>query len=208
MQDRPKRRISNHSNCEKVKNLSNVSLEMSGAYTADMAVVDRFRFSRKPKEVSFNTEATGGIPWVSREFHQNETVFNRRKTVKIRTRSRNAAEIKPSGEDVGKLLGLLPVDSSSHCRGSSPFQKFTGRYDKNHNRLKRVTRLPEHSLSLSRSQKRTGMVEGLLKNEQWQKHFAPGRTRHNVHRYFQASTGGWAHLNLAKIGVDGIGRER
>ena len=52
------------------------------------------------------------------------------------------------------------------------------------------TRLPECSLSLSRGQERTGMVEGLLKNEQWQKHFAPGRTRHNILRRFQARIGG------------------
>ena len=37
---------------------------------------------------------------------------------------------------LGKLLGLLPVNSSSHCSGSSPFQKFTGRYDKGLKRLK------------------------------------------------------------------------
>ena len=34
------------------------------------------------------------------------------------------------------------------------------------------------------------MVEGLLKNEQWQKHFAPGRTRHNILRCCQARMGG------------------
>ena len=37
--------------------------------------------------------------------------MNRRKTVKIKTRNRDAAEIKPSGKDVGKLVGLLPVNS-------------------------------------------------------------------------------------------------
>ena len=73
---------------------------------------------------------------------------------------------------------------------SSPFQKFTGRYDKGLKRLKGGTRLPEYSLSLSRGQERTGMVEGLRKNEQWQKHFAPGRTRHNILRCFQARMGG------------------
>ena len=52
------------------------------------------------------------------------------------------------------------------------------------------TRLPECSLSLSGGQERIGMVEGLLKNEQWQKHFAPGRTRHNILRCFQARMGG------------------
>ena len=57
-------------------------------------------------------------------------------------------------------------------------------------RLKGETRLLECSLSLSRGQERTGMVEGLLKNEQWQKHFAPGRTRHNILRCFQARMGG------------------
>ena len=171
---------------------------MSRAYAADMAVVDRFRFSGKPKEVSFNTQTTSRIPGVHCKFHRNELVFNGRKTVKIKTRSRDAAEIKPSDKDIGKLLGLLPVNSSSHCSGSSPFQKFTVRYDKGLKSLKRETRLPECSLSLSRRQERAGMVEGLLKNEQWQKHFAPGRTRHNILRRFQARMG--AHLNLAKIG--------
>ena len=109
---------------------------MSGAYAADKAVVDRFRFSGKPKEVSFSTQTTSRIPGVHCKFHRNEIVFNGRKTVKIKTRSRDAAEIKPSGKDVGKLLGLLPVNSSSHCSGSSPFQKFTGRYDKGLKRLK------------------------------------------------------------------------
>ena len=94
---------------------------MSGAYAAEMAVVDRFRFSGKPKEVSFNTQTTSRIPGVHCKFHRNEIVFNRRKTVKIKTRSRDAAEIKPSGKDIGKPLGLLPVNSSSHCSGSSPF---------------------------------------------------------------------------------------
>ena len=51
---------------------------MYGAYTADMAVVDRFRFSGRPKEVSFNTQTT-----IPHEFHRNETIFNGRKTVKI-----------------------------------------------------------------------------------------------------------------------------
>ena len=171
---------------------------MFGAYAADMAVVDRFRFSGKPKEVSFSTQTTSRIPGVHCKFHRNEIVFNGRKTVKSKTRSREAAEIKPSGKDIGKLLGLLPVNSSSHCSGSSPFQKFTGRYDKGLKRLKGGTRLPECSLSLSGGQGRTGMVEGLRKNEQWQKHFAPGRTRHNILRRFQARMG--AHLNLAKIG--------
>ena len=109
---------------------------MPGAYAADMAVVDRFRFSGKPKEVSFNTQTTNRIPGVHCKFHRNEIVFNGRKTVKIKTRSREAAEIKPSGKDIGKLLGLLPVNSSSHCCGSSPFQKFTGRYYKGLKRLR------------------------------------------------------------------------
>ena len=109
---------------------------MSGAYAADMAVVDRFRFSGKPKEISFNTQRTSRIPGVRCKFHRNEIVFNRRKTVKTKTRSRDAAEIKPIGKDIGKLLGLLPVNSSSHCSGSSPFHKFRGRYDKGLKRLK------------------------------------------------------------------------
>ena len=171
---------------------------MSRAYAADMAVVDRFRFSGKPKEVSFNTQTTSRIPGVHCKFHRNEIVFNGRKTVKIKTRSRDAAEIKPSGKDTGQLLGLLPVNSSSHCSGSSPFQKFTVVYDKGLKRLKGEARLSECNLSLSRGQERTGMVEELLKNEQWQKHFAPGRARHNILRRFQARMG--AHLNLAKIG--------
>ena len=164
--------------------------ELSGAHAADMAVVDRFRFSGKPKEVSFSTQTTSRIPGVHCKFHRNEIVFNGRKTVKSKTRSREAAEIKPSGKDIGKLLGLLPVNSSSHCSGSSPFQKFTGRYDKGLKRLKGGTRVPECSLSLSGGQERTGMVEGLRKNEQWQKHFAPRRTRHNILRRFQARMGG------------------
>ena len=155
-----------------------------------MAVVDRFRFSGKPKEVSFSTQTTSRIPGVHCKFHRNEIVFNRRKTVKIKTRSRDAAEIKPSGKDTGQLLGLLPVNSSSHCSGSSPFQKFTVVYDKGLKRLKGEARLSECNLSLSRGQERTGMVEGLLKNEQWQKHFAPGRARHNILRRFQARMGG------------------
>ena len=139
---------------------------MSGAYPADMSVVDRFGFSLKPEEVSVNTQTADRIPWVPPAFHRNETVFNRRKTVKIKTRSRVPAEIKPSGKDVGKLVGLLPVNSSSHCSGPSSFQKITGRYDKIHKRLKGETRLPECSPSLSKSQNRTRMVEGQLKNEQ------------------------------------------
>ena len=130
---------------------------MSGAYAADMAVVDRFRFSGKHKEVSFNTKTTSRIPEVHCKFHRNEIVFSGRKTVKIKTRSRDAAEIKPSGKDIGKLLGLLPVNSSSHCSGSSPFQKFTGRYDKSLKRLKgggggnKATRV--QSVSLQRPRK-------------------------------------------------------
>ena len=163
---------------------------MSGAYPADMAVVDRYGFSGKPEEVSVNSQTADRILWVPREFHRNETVFNGRKSVKIKTRSRMPAEIIPSGKDVGKLLGLLPVNSSSHCSGPSSFQKMTGRYDKSHKRLKGETRLRECSPSLSRSQNRTGMVEGPLKNEQWQKHFAPRRTRDNIHRCLQARVGG------------------
>ena len=98
-------------------------------------------------------KTAGRIPRVPREFHQNKTVFNGKKTVKIKTRSRDDAEIKPSGKDVGKLLGLLQVNSSSHCSGPSIFQKFTGRYDTSLRRLKGETRLLECSPSLSRSQK-------------------------------------------------------
>ena len=50
------------------------------------------------------------------------------------------------------------------------------------------------------------MVERPLKNEQWQKHFAPGRTRDNVHRCLQARVG--AHLNLEKIGGRWIWEEK
>ena len=88
-----------------------------------MAVVDRFAFSGKPEEVSVNSQTADRIPWVPCEFHRNETVFNGRKTVKIKTRSRVPAEIKPSGKDVGKLLGLLPVNSSSHCSAPLHFRK-------------------------------------------------------------------------------------
>ena len=42
---------------------------MSGAYAADMAVVDRFRFSGKPKKVSFNTQTRSRIPGVNCKFH-------------------------------------------------------------------------------------------------------------------------------------------
>ena len=45
------------------------SRAMSGAYAADMAVVDRFRFSGKPKEVSFSTQTTSRIPGVHCKFH-------------------------------------------------------------------------------------------------------------------------------------------
>ena len=240
VQDRPARHISDHSDREKIKDLSKVSLERetvpvhmstfwpqilsknfyegsetplglpqgSGsssvgvfrqhtyhgsnprAYPADMAVVDRFGFSGKPEEVSFNSKTADRIPWIPHEFHRNETVFNRRKTVKIKTRGRVAAEMKPSSNDAGKLLGLLPVNLSSHCSGPSSFQKITGRYDKSHKRFKGETRLPEYSPSLSRSQERTVMVEGLLKNEQWQKHLAPGTTRDNIHRCLQPRVGG------------------
>ena len=109
---------------------------MSGAYSADMAVVDRFGLSGKPEEVSVNSQTADRIPGVPHEFHRNKTVFNGRKTVKIKTRSRVPAEIKPSGKDVGKLYGLLPVNSSSHCSGPTSFQKITGRYDKSHKRLR------------------------------------------------------------------------
>ena len=105
---------------------------MSGAYPADMPVVDRFGFSGKPKEVSVKSQTADGIPGVRHEFYGNETVFNKRKAIKIKTRSRVRAEISPSGKDVGKLLGLLPVNSSSHCSGPSSFQKITGRYDRSH----------------------------------------------------------------------------
>ena len=171
---------------------------MSGAYAANMAVVDRFRFSGKPKEVSFNTQTTSRIPGVHCKFHRNEIVFNGRKAVKIKTRSRDAAEIKPNGKDIGKLLGLLPVNSSSHCSGSSPFQKFTVRYDKGLKRLKGETRLPECSLSLSRGQERTGMVEDYLKMNNG-KSILPPEEEDTI--FSDVSKQGWgAHLNLAKIG--------
>ena len=177
---------------------------MSGAYPADMAVVDRFGFSGEPEEGSVKSQTANRIPGIPREFHRNETVFNGSKTVKIKTRSRVPAEIKPSGKDVGKLLGFLPVNSSSHCSGPSSFQKITGRYDKSHKRGE--TRLPECSPSLSRSQKRAGMFEGPLQNDQWQKHFAPKRTRDNIHGCLQARVG--AQLNLEKIGGRWIWQEK
>ena len=180
---------------------------MSGAYPADMAVVDRFGFSAKPKEVSVKSQTADRIPGVPREFHRNETVFNGRKTVKIKIRSRVAAEINPSGKDVGKLLGLLPINSSSNCSGPSSFQKITGRYDKSQKRLRGgERRLPECSPSLARSQKITGMVEGPLKNEQWQKHFAPGETRDNIHGCIQARVGGT--FESRKIGGRWIWEEK
>ena len=181
---------------------------MSGAYPADMAVVDRFGFSGKLEEVSINSQTPDRIPWVPREFHGNETVFNGRKTVKIKTRSRVLAKIKPSCKDVAKLLGLLPVSSSCHCSGPSSFQKITGRYDKSHKRLIGEKMLPECSRSFSRSQNRTGMVEGPLKNEQWQKHFAPRRTRDNIHRYLQARVGGTfeSRKNRGSMDLGGKGR--
>ena len=115
---------------------------MSGAYPADMAVLDRFGFSEKPEEVSVNSQTADRIPWVPREFDRNETVFNGRKTVNIKTRSRVPAEIEPSGKNVGNLHGLLPVNTSSHCSSPSSIQKITGRYDKSNKRLKGETRLP------------------------------------------------------------------
>ena len=169
-----------------------------GAYTADMAVVDRFRFSGKPKEVSFNTQTTSRIPGVHCKFHRNEIVFNGRKTVKSKTRSREAAEIKPSGKDIGKLLGLLPVNSSSHCSGSSPFQKFTGRYDKGLKRLRGgqgyrsvVCLSPEAKEELEWWRDYVKMNNG--------KSILPPEEQDTI--FSDASKQGWgAHLNLAKIG--------
>ena len=245
VQDRSARRISNHSDCKKIKVLSKVSLEretvpvhmstflpqilsknfyrgsetplglpqssgslcagvsrqhtyhgsnpraMSGAYPADMAVVDRFEFSGKPEEVSVNSQTADRMPCVPCEFHRNETVFNGRKTVKIKTRSRVPAEIKPSGKDVGKLLGLLPVNSSSHCSSPSSFQKITGRYDKSHKRLKGETRLPECSPSLSRSQNRTGVMEDHLKMNNG-KSILPSEEQETI--FTDASKQGWGHI--------------
>ena len=76
---------------------------MSGAYPADMAVVDRFGSSGKPEDISVNSQTADRIPRVPHEFDRNETVFNGRKTVEIKTRSRVPAEIKASGKD-GKVL--------------------------------------------------------------------------------------------------------
>ena len=87
---------------------------MSGAYPADMAVVDRFRFSGKTK-VSFNSQAAGRIPCVPHEFHQNKTVFNGRKTVTVpasgkltHSAGRLAAGLRlNAGSTAGRKLSLL-----------------------------------------------------------------------------------------------------
>ena len=134
-------------------------------------------------------------------FHRNEIVFNGRKTVKIKTRSRDAAEIKPSGKDIGKLLGLLPVNSSSHCSGSSPFQKFIGRYDKGLKRLKGggggqgyqsiVCLSPEAKKELEWWRDYLKMNNG--------KSILPPEEQDTI--FSDASKQGWGvHLNLAKIG--------
>ena len=171
---------------------------MSGAYAADMAVVDRFRFSGKPKEVSFNTQTTSRIPGIHCKFHRNEIVFNGRKTVKIKTRIRDAAEIKPSGKDIGKLLGLLPVNSSSHCSGSSPFQKFTVSYDKGLKRLKGETRLLSVVCLSPEAKKELEWWRDYLKMNNG-KSILPPEEQDTI--FSDASKQGWgAHLNLAKIG--------
>ena len=173
---------------------------MSGAYPADMAVVDRFGFSGKPEEVSVKSQTADRIPGVPREFHRNETVFNGRKTVKIKTRSRVPAEISPSSKDVGKLLGLLPVNSSSHCSGPSSFQEITGRYDTSHKRLPECSHLsPEAKKEL----------------EWWRDHFKMNNGRSILPLeeqetiFTDASKQGWgAHLNLEKIGGRWIWEEK
>ena len=50
------------------------------------------------------------------------------------------------------------------------------------------------------------MVEGPLKNEQWQKHFAPGRTRDNIHGCLQARVSG--KFESRKIGGRWIWEEK
>ena len=171
---------------------------MSGAYAADMAVVDRFRFSGKPREVSFNTQTTSRIARVHCKFHRNEIVFNGRKTVKIKIRSRDAAEIKPSGKDIGKLLGLLPVNSSSHCSGFSPFQKFIGRYDKGLKRLKGGQGYRSVVCLSPEAKKELEWWRDYLKMNNGKSIFPP-EEQDTI--FLDASKQGWgAHLNLAKIG--------
>ena len=179
---------------------------MSGAYPADMAVVDRFGFSGKPEEVSVKSQTADRIPGVPREFHRNETVSNRGKTVKIKTRSRVPAEISPSGKDVGKLLGLLPVNSSSHCSGPSSFQKITGRYDKSHKRL-RGRQGYRSVVYLS--------PEAKKELEWWRDHLKMDNGRsilppeEQETMFTDASKQGWgAHLNLEKIGGQWIWEEK
>ena len=46
------------------------------------------------------------------------------------------------------------------------------------------------------------MVEGLLENEQWQKHFAPRTTIHNIHRCFQARVGGTFKSSKNRVSMD------
>ena len=163
---------------------------MSGAYTADMAVVDRFRFSGNPKEVSLTPKQQAEYLGFIVNSVKMKLFLAEEKLLRSKLEAEMLLKSNPVVKILANFLGVLLVNSSSHCSGSSPFQKFTVRYDKGLERLKGETRLPECSLSLSRSQERTGMVEGLLKNEQWQKHFAPGRTRHNILRRFQAKVGG------------------
>ena len=153
---------------------------MFGAYPADMAVVDRFGFSGKPK--------------------------NGRKAIKIKTRSRVPDKISPSGKDVGKLLGLLPVNSFSHCSGPSSFQKITGRYDRSHKRL-RGRQGYRSVVHLSQEAKK--------ELEWWRDHLKMnnGRSILPLEKqetiFTDASKQGWgAHLNLEKIGGRWIWEEK
>ena len=178
---------------------------MSGAYAADMAVVDRFVFSGKPEEVSVKSQTADRIPGVPREFHRNETVFNGRKTVKIKTRSRVPAEISLSGKDVGKLLGLLPGNSSRHCSGPLHFRKLQAD-------------IIEAVKGLGERQGCRSVVhlspEAKKELEWWRDHLKMNNGRSILPLeeqetiFMEASKHGWGtHLNLERIGIDGSGRK-
>ena len=162
-----------------------------------MAVVDRFGFFGKPEEVSVKSQMADRIPGVPREFHRNETVFNGRKIVKIKTRSRVPAEISSSGKDVGKLRGLcqltLPAIAVAHLH----FRKLQADMIKAIKDLGgEETRLPECSPSLSKAKKEL---------EWWRDHLKMnnGRSILSLEEqetiFTDASKQGWGpHLNLEK----------
>ena len=73
---------------------------MSGACSADMALVDRFRFFGKPEEVSFNSHTAGRILWVPCELHRNETFSTEEKLL----RSELEAEMLMKSDPLVKML--------------------------------------------------------------------------------------------------------